>query len=543
MSPASARPAIVPQPLSVTSTGGEGAELSSPLLVTHTADDAFAATAAHFRRVVAEATGWDVRTAVAGAESRDATSVLELSRGEVEGLGDAPGERAAEGYRLRIGDGGVAITAPSAAGAFYGLQTLRQLLPPETLRRAPIGRDRTLTLSPLEITDCPRFGWRGVHLDVCRHYMPKSFILKLIELISFHKCNSLHLHLTDDQGWRVPIAAHPRLVEVGAWRRESAAGHAREGRFDGLPHGGFYSRADLEEIVAFAAERHVTALPEVEMPGHVVAALAAYPRLGNGDGPYEVLTEWGISDHVFNLEEETLRFCFDVLDEVTDIFPSRYVHIGGDECPTTEWKENARAAELMRENGFTDERQLQGWFTARVAAHLASLGRSAVGWDEMVESGAPPGAVVMSWRGEGGGVAATEAGHDVVMAPEPWLYFDWAQSDSPLEPLTIRGTTPLEKVYGYDPVQSVAPALRGHVLGAQCQLWTEYVTTPERAEYQYFPRLCALAEVLWSAPEREFSEFEGRLVSHLERLDAIGVNYRPLAGPTPGQAQVWLPPG
>lgn len=531
---------LLPKPLSLVSAGGEGVELSSPLVLTHSPDGDFARLASHFRRVLEEATGWDVRTGTAAAGESDELAAVELRRGET---GAADGSDSGEGYRLSVRDGRVVVTAPEARGAFYGLQTLRQLFPPETLRRAPIGRDRRLALPAVEITDVPRFSWRGVHLDVCRHFMPKSFVLKLIELISFHKCNSLHLHLTDDQGWRIPIAAYPRLVEVGAWRRESPAGHARERRFDGTPHGGFYSRADLEEIVSFAAERYVRVLPEVEMPGHAVAALAAYPELGNGPGPFEVLTEWGISDHVFNLEEGTVRFCFDVLDEVADIFPSPYVHIGGDECPTTEWKKSTRAAELMAENGFTDERQLQGWFTARVADHLASLGRGVVGWDEIVEGGAPPGAVVMSWRGEGGGVAATAAGHDVVMAPEPWLYFDWAQSDSPLEPLTIRGATPFEKVYGYDPVQSVAPDLAHHVLGSQCQLWTEYVTTPERAEYQYFPRLCALSEVLWSPPGRDVEEFAGRLGRHLERLDAIGVNYRPLSGPTPGQARLWSPPG
>jgi hexosaminidase len=382
-----------------------------------------------------------------------------------------------------------------------------------------------------------------MHLDVSRHFLGKPFILKLIDLASFHKLNVLHLHLTDDQGWRVPIGKYPRLVEVGAWRRESPAGHGREGRFDGVPHGGWYSRADLEEIVAYAARRYVTVLPEIDMPGHMLAAIAAYPELGNTGEQFEVSTEWGISDHVLNLDPTTIGFCTDVLDEVLDIFPSRYTHIGGDECPTSEWEAREEAQQLRRELGLADDKALQGWFTGCIAEFLTKRGRVLVGWDEILEAGTPAGSVVMPWRAQHYGLEAAEAGHDVVMAPMPWCYFDWSYVDDPREPLAIHPAISTERVYSYEPVpRELAPDLHHHIVGAQCTLWTEYVASDRHAEYMYFPRACAFAEVAWSPAERRWAEFEPRLARHLERLDALGVNYRPLDGPTPGQARTWADP-
>jgi hexosaminidase len=397
------------------------------------------------------------------------------------------------------------------------------------------------------VVDWPRFSWRGVHLDVCRHFMPKSFLLKMIDLAAFHKCNIFHLHLTEDQGWRIPIDRYPRLVEIGAWRRESASGHEGEGGFDGVPHGGYYTKDDLREVVAFAAERHVTVVPEVDMPGHMTAAIASYPELGNTGRQLEVATGWGVFDHILNLEESTIEFCTDVIEEVLELFPGPYFHAGGDECPTVEWEANGRARRLMEEHEMDDARQLQAWFTARIAAHVEKRGRTLVGWHEILLGGAPPSAVVAAWREEGVG-AALAAGHDVVMAPENWLYFDWAYSNDPAEPLAIRGAIPVERVYSYDPAPISLPEdARERVLGTQCQLWTEYVPTPRHAEYMYFPRLCALAEVAWSPSRadgsaRSYEEFERRLDRHLERLAALDVNYRPLSGPTPGQARLWRAP-
>jgi hexosaminidase len=295
--------------------------------------------------------------------------------------------------------------------------------------------------------------------------------------------------------------------------------------------------------VAYATERFVTVVPEVDMPGHMLAAIAAYPQLGNTGRQFEVYTQWGISDHVLNLDEGTLRFCTDVLEELTEIFPGPYVHIGGDECPVTEWESSPRARQLSESLGLPGPERLQNWFSKQMADALAANGRVMVGWTEILEGGAPPGAVIMVWRGEDArevAVAAADAGHDVVMSPETWTYFDWAYTDGPAEPIAIRGSIGVPDVYGFEPVpDGLAPGLEPHILGTQCQLWTEYVPNPGHAEYLYFPRICAFAEVAWSPKERRWEEFEPRLQAHLARLNALGVNYRPLDGPTPGQARTW----
>lgn len=539
------RQALIPKPLRVSFGEGRGAVLADGLVVSYDGGDGLGAVARWFRREVEAATGWEVHAACSDGPGGGADGI-EITTGPVDLPGSQPSALggAEETYRLQVAGGRARITAPAAAGAFYALQTLRQLLPDTTFRGAavPSPPAEPIEVAEVEVEDGPRFAWRGVHLDVCRHFMPKAFVLRLVDLAALHKLNVLHLHLTEDQGWRVPISRYPRLTEVGAWRRESPVGHWSEAKGgDGVPHGGWYSREDLEEIVAYAAERHMTVLPEIDMPGHMVAAIAAYPELGNTGRQIEVRTRWGISSNVLNLEEPTIRFCEDVISEVAAIFPGTHFHVGGDECPTRQWEDpkNERAQELMGSHAMTSPRELQGWFTARIAAHLRSIGRTLVGWDEILEGGAPQGSVVMSWRGEAGGVAAAAAGHDVVMAPEEWLYFDWAHADSPAEPIAIRPATSVERVYSYDPVGSVPEDQQHHVLGAQAQLWTEYVPTPEHAEYLYFPRLSALAEVVWSQPERDFAEFEPRLAAHLGRLRSIGVNYRPLEGPTPGQARVW----
>jgi hexosaminidase len=452
-----------------------------------------------------------------------------------------------ESYRLRVTGSGVDIEAPSAAGVFYGTRTLRQLLPPALLRSAPAGAVGPVHVDGLEIDDAPRFKWRGMALDVARHFFPKDFILKLIDLASLHKLNMLHLHLTDDQGWRVQIDRYPRLTEVGAWRRQSPLGHQREGGFDGVPHGGFYTKDDLSEIVAYAARHFVTVVPEIDMPGHMQAAVASYPELGNTGHPLEVYTSWGISEHVLNLQEPTVRFCTEVLEEVMDIFPGPYVHIGGDECPTTEWEASGPAQRLWGTLGLSGAHQLQGWFTARMSEVVSARGKRLVGWDEVLDAGAPPGSVIMVWRQQHArrtAVQGATAGHDIVMAPEPWTYFDWAYAADPTEPLAIRASISVEKAYSLEPVPAGLPEeLQHRVVGAQCQLWTEYVTTPQHAEYMYFPRACALAEAAWSPRERRWDEFEPRLRRHTARLDALGVNYRPLDGPTPGQARTWSEPG
>jgi hexosaminidase len=519
-------PAVVPAPLRMDAAPGRAAVLRSPLAIS--APAAVEGEARWFRRAIEAGTGWDVDVVPAG----EPAAIVLGTDDALASAGQPPGA-----YRLTATDGAVRVIGDSPAGVFYGLQTLRQMLPARTLRRAPAwDPSGPLTVGPIQVEDRPRFPWRGVHLDVSRHFMPKRFVLDLIDAIAFHKCNIFHFHLTDDQGWRVPIDRYPRLVEVGAWRQESPLGHKRELRFDGVPHGGAYTKEDLREIVAFATERHITIVPEVDMPGHMAAAIAAYPELGRGRRNPAVWTHWGVCTQVLNLEEPTIRFCTDVIDEVLDLFPGPYFHMGGDECPTTEWSRSARGRQLMADEGYSRPRQLQSWFTRRVADHVAARGRTLVGWDEVLEEGAPPGTVVMAWRSLHAALDAVAAGHDVVLAPERPLYFDWAYSHDDTEPLAIRGANSVKDVYRFDPV---VPALtdgqRHLVLGAQCQLWTEYVPTPQRAEFQYFPRLCAFAETVWTqktaTPPRSYAEFLPRLRRHLQRLEVLGVSYRPLDGP------------
>jgi hexosaminidase len=526
--------ALIPRPLDVKvdPSGTTGGLFADGLVISF--EPGLAPEADWFRQVLESGTGWVVHL-VESASAHGAA--IELNLGEVElssVLAGGPHDVVLDSaYRLTSAEGRVVITSPGSEGVFYALQTLRQLLPDSTFRQG--GTTDPIRLPELEVVDAPRFPWRGVLLDVARHFMPKSFVLELIDLIALHKCNVLHLHLTDDQGWRIEVEGYPRLTEVGAWRRESPAPGEFEDTEEASHYGGFYTRDDLEEIVAYAAQRHVRVMPEIDMPGHMLAAVAAYPALGNTGNILSVDTTWGVSPHVLNLEDATLRFCTDVLDEVARIFPGPYVHVGGDECPTTEWKTNARAQEIMREEGYDDERQLQGWFSERIAAHLERRHRRLVGWDDLLESGAPSEAILMAWQDEARGVATVEAGHDVVMVPQEWLYFDRAASADPDEPVGFPGVTTLEKVYLHDPMPDAVPvAQRARVLGAQCQLWTEFVSTPRQAQYQYFPRLCAFAEIVWTLEDeraKSYEEFESRLERHLGRLTAMNVNFRPLDGP------------
>jgi hexosaminidase len=443
------------------------------------------------------------------------------------------GELGKEGYRLTVTSENVIIEAVENNGLFYASQTIRQLLPTAIFQTREV-RNLEWTIPCVTITDYPRFQWRGMHLDVCRHFMPKEFVKKYIDLIALHKMNVFHWHLTDDQGWRIEIKKYPRLTDVGAWRKETILGHARGNRsnwrFDGTPHGGWYTQEDVREIVAYAAERFVTVVPEIEMPGHAQAAIAAYPELGTTGKAVDVLTYWGGCEEIFNVEESTLTFLQDVLLEVLELFPSKFIHIGGDEVTKQPWKDDPRAQSRIKALGVKDEDELQSWFIRQMDAFLAECGRRLVGWDEILEGGLAPGATVMSWRGETGGIAAANAGHDVVMTPGTHTYFDKYQADPETELLAIGGFIPLEKVYAYEPIPSdVAPGKAKHVLGAQGQIWTEYIPTSDRVEYMAYPRACALAEVVWTpAGQKDFSDFKTRLAEHLKRLDMLCVNYRPL---------------
>ncbi|GAA2094265.1 beta-N-acetylhexosaminidase [Streptomyces albiaxialis] len=444
-----------------------------------------------------------------------------------------------EAYRLEI-DGRradaarVVLTADTREGLARGIQTLRQLL-----HAAP-------ELPCCLIDDAPRFPWRGVMLDVARHFLPKPAVLRMIDLAALHRLNTVHLHLTDDQGWRLPVPGRPRLTEVGGWREGTLVGHAtRPLGFDPTPHGGSWSRADLAEIAAYAGARHLTLVPEVDMPGHVQAALAAYPSLGV-TGPHGVACGWGVSPHVLAPTEEALGFAREVLDAVLGVFDSPVVHLGGDECPRTEWRADPAVRARARALGLPSVDATQSWFHARLAEHVRAAGRRVAGWDEMAEGGeAPEDAVVMAWRDwvrPGVAGAALAAGHDVVQCPAGFTYLDQYQSDGPDERLAQDGHLPLEKAAAFDPLAVGIPEGTldapgaGRVLGVQAQLWSEYLPTPEAVEYMAFPRLGALAEAGWSSTARRAEHpFAGRAAAYTALLDAFGVNYRPLDGPRPWQ--------
>ncbi|NGN66311.1 beta-N-acetylhexosaminidase [Streptomyces sp. A7024] len=452
--------------------------------------------------------------------------------------------RPREGYRLAVAAGGVRIEGGSAAGVFYGAQTLRQLLGPGAFRRAPLRADAEWRLPEAVVEDAPRLGWRGMMLDVSRHFTPKDGVLRQLDLLAAHKLNVFHFHLTDDQGWRIEIKRYPKLTEDASWRPRSKRGHRDSQLWDETPHGGYYTQDDIREIVAYAAERHITVVPEIELPGHSQAAIHAYPHLGNTDvvdtAGLGVWDDWGVNPNVLAPTEEVLRFYEGVFEEVLVLFPSEFVHVGGDECPKEQWKASPAAQARIQELGLKDEDELQSWFIRHFDAWLAARGRRLIGWDEILEGGLAPGATVASWLGYSGGIAAAKAGHDVVMCPHQQVYLDYRQAPGDDEPVPIAYVRSLEDFYRFEPVPpELTDEQRGHVLGTQANVWTEVMDDQGRIDYQTYPRLVAFAEVAWSElPEpdkRDFTGFEGRMAAHYRRLDALGVEYRPADGPKPWQ--------
>ncbi|MET9829757.1 beta-N-acetylhexosaminidase [Streptomyces sp. NPDC006385] len=454
-----------------------------------------------------------------------------------------------EGYRLMVLRDTVHVAGGGPAGLFWGAQTLRQLLGPDAYRRAPLP-GRRWRLPATHLKDAPRFRWRGLMLDVARHFMPKEGVLRHLDLMAVHKLNVFHFHLTDDQGWRIEIRKYPRLTEVGSWRARTKFGHRASPLWEEKPHGGFYTQDDIREIVAYAAERHITVVPEIDVPGHSQAAIAAYPELGNTDvidtTTLSVWDNWGISPNVLAPTDNTLRFYEGVFEEVLDLFPSPFVHVGGDECLKEQWKRSPAAQARIRELGLTGEDELQAWFIGHFDKWLAARGRRLIGWDEILEGGLAKGAAVSSWRGYAGGIAAARAGHDVVMCPEQQVYLDHRQDAGSDEPVPIGYVRTLEDVYRFEPVPAeLTPDEARHVLGAQANVWTEVMEDQARVDYQTFPRLAAFAEVAWSslpAPaQRDFAGFERRMTAHYGRLDALGVAYRPPTGPRPWQRRPGVP--
>ena len=428
----------------------------------------------------------------------------------------------AEGYRIDISARRAQLSAGDDAGLFYGLQTLLQLA------------DERGNLPCVSIEDHPRYRYRGLHLDVCRHFFPVRFIKHYLDWMASCKLNTFHWHLTDDQGWRIEIKRYPRLTEIGGYRTRTQIGGFHEDpiTYEQGRYGGYYTQDEIREVVAYAAERHIAVIPEIEMPGHATAALAAYPELACGHGPksFETSGRWGVLDDVFCPgKEQTFEFLEGVLDEVLELFPSKLIHIGGDECPRVRWKECPDCRARMEDEGIEDEAGLQTYLTLRIGRHLEAKGRRLIGWDEILDGELAPGAVVMSWRGTRGGIAAARRRHEVIMTPSTYLYFDKKATDSYDEPVSLSSSLlPLEKIYGYDPDEGIAPEDRRYLLGVQANLWTEFIRTEGRASFQLLPLIYALAEISWSPVERkswrEFSEV--RLPAHLARIDASGEPYR-----------------
>jgi len=452
----------------------------------------------------------------------------------------------AEEYSLRIGTDSVQVEASAFGGFFYALQTMKQMLPAEVYGGRRARADWVLPCATIQ--DAPRFGYRGIHMDPSRHFWSIEQTKRYIDIAAIFKINRLHWHLTDDQGWRIEIKKYPKLTETGAWRSGTCIGKDFESN-DGIRYGGFYTQEEMREIVAYAAERNITIIPEVDLPGHMAAALAAYPELGCTGGPYEVWTRWGIAEDVLCIgKEETFSFLQDVLTEVMDIFPSEYIHIGGDECPKVRWEHCPRCQALIKKLGLKDngaisaEQELQCYVTSRIQAFLNDHGRKMIGWDEILEGNLAAGATVMSWRGMQGGIEAANRGFDVIMTPSTHLYLDYYQSaERDKEPLCIGGHLPVDRVYDYEPYEGIAPGTEKHILGVQANLWTEYITSEEFLEYMLLPRLCALSEVQWcDAGRKDYQRFDASLDHTFKMLDIMGYSYakhvRGLIG-LPGQEQ------
>ena len=431
----------------------------------------------------------------------------------------------AEGYRLTITPERITI-AGKGAGLFYGIQTLIQLIPAEGMA--------SLSLPCVQIEDYPRFGYRGMMLDVCRHFFSVEFVKKYIDLMAAYKFNTFHWHLTDDQGWRIEIKKYPRLTTIGSQRAQTVIGNYHDRtpqQYDNTPYGGFYTQDQIRDVVKYAADRYITIIPEIEMPGHSEAALAAYPELScDPSRTYKVSETWGVFYDVYCPSEKTFTFLQDVLTEVMDLFPSKYIHIGGDEVPKNVWKESPFCQKLIKKLKLKNEEGLQSYFIQRMEKFVNSKGRSIIGWDEILEGGLSPNATVMSWRGEAGGIAAAQQNHDVIMTPgSGGLYLDAAQGKLSDEPVGIGGYSPLQKTYSYNPTPpSLTPDQQKHILGAQANLWTEYIPTEAKADYMLLPRLLAVSELNWTPlANKNFNDFANvRLPYHLAWLDKNNFDYR-----------------
>jgi hexosaminidase len=501
-------PSLIPLPAGVTDAAGAFTLRDGDEISVH--GDAAADVAHQFADLLARARGLRLRV----TDARDSAIEFVVDP-QLDVAGATTPQARAEAYELRVGPEHIRLVARTPHGLFDGSMTLWQWLTAETAKTSSI------RVPCVRIADYPRFAWRGLMLDSARHFQSPEFVKRFIDEMSRHKLDVLHWHLTDDQGWRIQIKKYPELTAIGAWRTPASL------RGDAPRYGGFYTQDDIREIVRHAAARHVVIVPEIDMPGHAQAAIAAYPQFGVTGKRPPVSPDWGVHTYLYNVDDATFSFLEDVLGEVMDLFPGTYIHIGGDEAAKDQWQASPQVQQRMRELGVSSEAALQGYFTARIGKFLAAHGRRLIGWDEILEGGVPADATVMSWRGEDGGVAAARAGHDVVMAPSPLMYFDHIQSDSHDEPPGRPDVVSLHDVYAYEPVpQALDAAQARHVLGAQANLWSEYLDTPQRVEHAAFPRAAALAEVLWSpTARRDWPGFLARLPEQFVRYRLLGIAY------------------
>ena len=511
---------VIPQPESVTLSEGVFCVKGAALETDANIDDASLKAIGRFTEALETATGKKLHKGKGGF-----SFVLNTNLADEE-------------YAINIGKDGAVVEAGALNGFVYACETLKQMLPAAIYGGKKADADWALPY--VSIFDSPRFAYRGMHLDACRHFWSIEETKRYLDVMAAFKLNRFHWHLTEDQGWRAEIKAYPKLTEVGAWRNGTMI-KKEWGSNDGVRYGGFYTQEEMKEVVEYAAERGITVIPEVDLPGHMVAALAAYPQLGCTGGPYEVWTRWGVAKDILCAgNDDVFTFLENVFKELVDIFPSEYIHIGGDECfggdaepgRPDPWDVCPKCAARMKQLGIKKGPQakhyLQNYVTARVQAMLEKMGRKVIGWDEILQGNLAPGATVMSWRGVNGGIEAAAKGFDAIMTPTDYMYFDYYQSrDRDNEPLGIGGYLPLEQVYSYEPLDGIAPGSESHIIGVQANLWTEYIATPEHLEYMLLPRLCALSEVQWCAPEaKDYGRFRQSLDHTFEMLDAMGVNYR-----------------
>ena len=510
---------VIPLPQEVSLTQGNPFKLNENVLIAYPENNALLQRNAEFlSEYIQQATNYAPKTKAIAAGEQVKNAIV---------LGLDPSIANKEGYVLTTTPEGININGQTENGVFYGIQTLRKSIPAEA-------KGATVLIPAGEIKDEPRFSYRGMHLDVGRHFFPKEFMKKYIDLLALHNMNTFHWHLTDDQGWRIEIKKYPKLTEIGSQRSRTVIGRNTQ-EYDNTPYGGFFTQEEAKEIVKYAQERYITVIPEVDLPGHMLAALAAYPEMGCTGGPYEVCPRWGIFEDVLCIgNDQTMQFLEDVMNEIIEIFPSKYVHIGGDEAPRTRWEKCQKCQARIKTEGLkadknhTAEDRLQSYCMTRIEEFLNSKGRQIIGWDEILEGDVAPNATVMSWRGMEGGIKAAQLGHDVIMTPTSFCYFDYYQTaDTKDEPLGIGGYVPIEKVYSLKPVPAVLTEEQSkHILGAQANLWTEYIHSSEHVEYMVLPRMAALAEVQWTQPEKkDFKDFTKRLARLMKFYQRDGFNY------------------